>query len=273
MPKRQKSKSKKPTAFKTWTRAHPNITTLLIIISIPVIIAAIVAGVYFTNVALDAIKRQALAATVEKGAVAARVEKEQLFDNSHQHKIDVLRADGVIAQDEKAFSSKLDVCGMGATVQGWVAKDWAQYCMLRYTDILPTTLSREEVISKLSSHIETASLFGQAATGKYMKTCDDLYQLNYSRSLYYYTWAVDVADRSSSCGVPAPESSEAGSIVAGWHEETHTVRTFNASDVDKTKAYIGVFSDNKYYRSDDLGCYGFLFCSPPFELPQSGFRK
>ena len=273
MPRRQKSKSKKQSAFQSWTHAHPGLTTLLILISIPVIIAGIVVAIYFTNVAIDKIERRTLAVSVEKGAIAARAEKEQSADNAHQHKIDVLKITGVIVPDAQTFSSKLDICSLGSTVQGWVAKDWTQYCRFAYADILPTTLSRDEIISKLSSHIETANLFGEAQTERFTKICDDLYQLNHAQSLYYYTWSVDAADRSGSCGVPAPESSVAGSITAGWQDETRTVRTFSASDVDKTKTYIGVFTSTTYYRSEQLGCHGFMFCEPPFEMPQSGFRS
>jgi hypothetical protein len=273
MPKHQKPKAKKQSAFKTWTQTHPGITTLLIIISIPAIIILIIAAVYSTNVALDAIERHTLAVNAEKGAIAARAEKEQSIDNAHQHKIDVLKSLGIVTLEGEAFSSKIDACGLGSTVQGWVAKDWAQYCRLGHTDLLPTTLSRDEIVSRLSSHIETSALFGEVNAGRFTKVCDELYELNHTRSLYYYTWTVGAADRSGSCGVPAPDSSVAGSIAAGWHEEVHTVRTFNAADIDKTKTYIGVFSSNTYYQSEQLGCFGFLFCEPPFELPQSGFRS
>ena len=276
MLKRQKSKSQKQSVFKNWIKVHPIHTLLLLVASIPVIIVLVLLVSFSVNTLLESMQRDKLATTTEKEAIAARAEKEQTFDSAHQYKIDVLKSVGVVSLQDKSYSSKLDICGMAAIEAGWVATDWTQYCTLKYADILPTSLSREEILLRLSSHIEAASLFGEAATGRFVKVCDKLYNLYGAHdrgSLNYYTWDVNADDRSNECFLPTQKNGEFGWIVTDSDSETRTVHSFKTSDVDRSKNYIGVFTDKEYYRSKRLGCYGHIFCEPPFEMPQSGFRK
>lgn len=276
MPKRQKIKSQKQSVLKNWASAHPVSAAIIILLCIPgvlAIIAALIFGIYLLiDTSVESIERRTLATTVEKEAIAKRAEKERIFDNAHQHKIDVLKSAGVISLQDKSYSSKLDICGMAAIEGGWMATDWTQYCTLKYADLLSTSLSREEILSRLSSHSETTSLFGEAATGRFVKVCDKLYNLYGAQdrgSLNYYIWTVDTQDRGDECFLPTQKNGEFGWIITD--SETRIVRSFKTNDVDRSKTYIGVFSDNEYYRSKRLGCYGYLFCESPFEAPKSGF--
>lgn len=274
--KHRKSKSQRKAAFKNWTETHRTATTLLIIVSVPVVIVLIIAIIFLAKITAESLERQTLAIATKNEAITARAAKEQTFNTAHQHKIDILKSAGVVSLQDTTYSSKLDTCGMAAIEAGWVATDWTQYCTLKYADILPTSLSREEILSRLSSHIETASLFGEAATGRFIKVCDELYKLYNTRdrsSLNYYTWGVDAQNRSNECFLPTQKNGEFGRIITDSDSETRVVRSFKTSDVDRSKNYIGVFSDKEYYRSKRLGCYGHIFCEPPFEMPQSGFRQ
>lgn len=276
MPRRQKSKSNKQSAFQTWTSTHPLLTALLILLSsfvgIVLFLAMLIGSYFLVTRSIDSAQRHALATTIEKEVISARAEKESGFDAAHQHKVDVLKSAGIVSEEDQAYSAKFDVCGMASVDRGWVATDWTQYCQFEYADILPTVLSREEIVSRLSSQPETLSLFGEVATGHYVKACGELYELSHRRSLNYYVWSVDSQGNLSKCGLAADKNGNYKSRNTD-SPDIQTERTFRTSNLDTGKFYIGVFSDNEYYRSGRLGCSGNMFCNSPFEKPQSGFSR
>lgn len=203
----------------------------------------------------------------------ARTSQEPIYDKDRFKKIQALHDMGIIGTTTPAYSSKIDACYVTHNDTGWVAANWYQDCYIRYTDLFPIVLSRSNVEQKLESSKDTPNLFGNLETFR-PKNCGALYRNDsYKPTLIYLNWNIENAEKGVNCKIPKQTQDTftvRGPIVLDKELTTKIERSFNVDDIDQTKRYLFVQSDNYYYH-ESLGCGIGILCPSPREKPLTGF--
>ncbi|QQG51202.1 MAG: hypothetical protein HZB75_01715 [Candidatus Saccharibacteria bacterium] len=226
------------------------------------LVAAIICVAFINNAIHDS--------NIKAKVLKSKNESEMLFDESRGLQISALVKAGVLSSSTPDYSSKLDVCYVTHSDQGWVASNWYQDCYIRYVDLFSTLLDRRDVDEKLKK----GRISGTPYDALNKKACDVVYEQGSDSSLSYLNWQVDSAQQAQyNCRVPKPTQNSfttRGPILLDRELVTFSERSFSPEEVDKSKHYIAIESDNFYYH-ESLGCgMGFL-CSSPRERAITGF--
>jgi hypothetical protein len=273
IPTGKKSRSKVAKKNVNKKLSHPIYTTVVIaVISLPVIIAVIIASVYPTGF----IRTMYLKHTLATDTANSRAAHEWAGDVTHQKKIKLLQSLGVIDSTQKSYSEKVDTCELeGISGGGWVYSNWQQKCYFTYIDLLPVAMTREEAAAKLTASLDVLQVFGSPRVKRYasdqLAVCD-YFEKDYRSSLRYFDFSQPEYANGKGCKVNVADMGTPGSVTTDYHGTHRVVRTFSDAEVDRSKAYIEVTTDRSvYYLSDKLGCKP-IMCGSPIEAPVPAFN-
>jgi hypothetical protein len=206
---------------------------------------------------------------VKNAVLKSKNENESAFDKTRESKVTALLKSGITASSSPDYSSKLDICYVTHSDQGWVATNWYQDCYIRYVDLFRTTLDRQDVDVKLND----AQIFGVPYTLN-PRICDIAYEQGRDASVSYLNWQVDPAQQAQyDCRVPKPTQTTftvRGPLVSDSELSIHPERSFSPEAVDKSKHYVAIESDNFYYH-ESLGCGFGIACPSPRAKAITGF--
>ena len=199
---------------------------------------------------------------------SARQASEPDYDTTREMRISKLVDAGVIVNETPNYSRKADICRLAGQQQGWVTKNWAQYCEFKYIDLFETTLTRDELIQRIDAVADSSTLFG-TVYHRYETTttkCDNLYRSSHNSVLSFLDGS---RGNNLQCAF-SPVDQSSGSLE---HQAVNIIRDFDIDDIDRSKSYIQLQS-NEMYFNQKIGCGKSEFmasCSSPIKSPVSGF--
>jgi hypothetical protein len=237
--------------------------TLLLLIFVFIVFAVLL----FTPklLSLFGLKTSRSAELTATAVIAARQAAEGDFESLRSSRISKLIAAGVTLSEVPNYSRKTDTCLLAGQEQGWVVKNWAQYCKFNATDLFETSLTRSELIQKIDATPYASTLFGAADKRPDAKRCDSLYRLSYKPVLSFLEGSPGKVMECTFSTVHLTSD-------AAKHYSIKVIRDFDEYVVDRTKSYIQLQSETMYFNQK-IGCgkRQFMGCESPIELPVSGF--
>jgi len=199
----------------------------------------------------------------------ARSALEGSFDLQQNRRIQTLYDAGVITSPTPTYSAKIDSCFFVPDVVGkFNVTDWKQNCSLRYIDFMETSLTREEILQKLSLNPQVSDLFGIPYIYEHGKDgkCDPIYQVDYSPSLHFQDWS---RNNNLLCKMYEPSSA---SKSHDGNTKINLIRSYDLKDVSTDKSYLLINEETDYF-SKSLGCgaLGLFGCGEPVKEPITDF--
>ena len=197
--------------------------------------------------------------------ISARQANEASYDAARNARILKFVEAGVVLSENPNYSRKSDTCILAGQQQGWVTKNWAQYCSFSYIDLFETNLPRSELIQRIDSLPNSNILFGKAYQRQELIRCDNLY---YSSNGTVVSLLDGSRGNNLQCGFSAVDATG----TAPEHFAVNVIRNFNIHDVDRSKSYIQLEYKMMYFNHK-IGCgkSEFMGCESPIESPVSGF--
>ncbi len=241
----------------------------IILAAISILLLIVVGLVLFFSGTLNTLNVLLNSQSIKNEQRNARVASEANFDLQQSKKIQTLYEAGVINNPTPTYSAKIDSCFFASEIKNkFNTVNWNQKCSLRYVDFMETSLTREEILYKLTLNSNVASLFGEPYPynlGKNEK-CDPIYRVSYSPSLHFQDWS---RGNNLSCQVYNPAS---GSTGYSGKSKVNLIRSYDIKDISTDKSYLFISKDNDYF-SKSLGCgsKGLFGCSKPISEPITDF--
>lgn len=216
------------------------------------------------------ISKQAKAAPQK--IASSRSSTEQTADKRLEQIAKLITHAGIT--DKQIASSKIDVCYVTHSDQGWFAYTYYQDCYLRYVQGYTTKLSKDELKRKLLAQPEAQSLFNKENSNSTTVIDDcELYQKAFTDTtnkgeLIYRP--ANVTNDEYSCKVPNPLQglfSVKGPIVLDDELAIKIYRNYDTTKIDNSSNQFW-FTFDEYYYHEDLGCNaGGIFCDNPRPKP------
>lgn len=257
------SKRRSKSKARRWSSRQYSAMTivLLILVFILCIFGYVVISKYIKN------------ANARNNVIAARQNKEPEFDQARDYRLAVLSSAGLLDKKVADYSSKVDVCYITHSSQGWMAANWYQECYVRYVDLFSTSLNRDDVSEKLHSATKAKKI--PANDIDYLTGgCGVIYSNN-DGALGVSHLKLNTTNEQSKTNIDEcqlPDQLQGPFRVGVFLDEQLSKKTLRSfKDIDRSKNYILLESDNDYY-DEDLGCaWGMFFCNSPRMSPITGF--
>ncbi|HEX7483985.1 MAG TPA: hypothetical protein VF281_02430 [Candidatus Saccharimonadales bacterium] len=203
---------------------------------------------------------------IRQQMTSARKTLEPKFDIEQEERLETLYRAGVISSPIPTHSAKIDKCTLySKTKEKFTTINWTQHCTIRYADVLETSLTRDQILEKLTADNDTSQIFGQPTTytASLGATCDNLYyDERHTSTLNFLDWS---RGNNLRCQLynPSTELSTA-----------NVLHTYNSADVIREKSYLTVTKDNEYFVAS-LGCgkKDLFGCEKPTQDPITDFTK
>lgn len=176
--------------------------------------------------------------------------------------------------DKQIASSKIDICYVTHTDQGWTVSSYYQDCYLRYIQGYTTKLSKDELKQKLLAQQEAQTLFNEEyrSLAAVLDECELYHEaLTFTPSKGELTYRpANVTDEEYSCKVPNPLRglwSVRGPFIIDDALAAKIYRTYDITRIDNSTNQFWLSFDEHYYH-EDLGCIiGGIFCGNPRPTP------
>ena len=216
--------------------------------------------------ALSSLRMTLISGSIRQQMTEARQARQPQFDKEQRRRVEALKQAGVTSSGT-ALSTKTDSCSLGSRQeQKWTTVEWGQSCSLNYSDIIETSLTREQILEKLASANNAAQAIGTPSNlpPETHGRCDAIYHdTSHVPVLYFIDWS---RGNNLKCDLQTPAKDRAG---------LHVINAYDTSLVTKDKSYLKIIKSNPYFTVS-LGCgkQKLLFgCEQPSEHPITDFDK
>lgn len=237
------------------THQKPARRKLFIVVMVVAVVIVLLPIIFFVQRSVST--RLATRAAHDKVA-AARADAERTLDQALSDKIALLKRAGVV--DAAIASSKIDKCRTTSEDRGWIPQNWRQDCSLHYAEGFTTSLSREQVISRLQADPDTEALFGEAYTPRSTRgqpTCS-IFRKDRQDNLIFRP--ARTTSMHSTCEVPEDDRARSREAIQAFRE-------FDPKAIDDSQNQVWVVFQENYYQ-ENLGCGGIpIWCSNPRSEP------
>lgn len=222
----------------------------------------------------------------EQAVTAFRERHDQTGGIARLKTINTLREAGVILADDEHvnYASRFDTCFLAGVSAGWIYTSWDQKCNMRYVDIFETSLSLNDIQSRLRQKnvkVEDPTDEYESYARDSACTPKTLRIGEISATIVYVpAGKFESSEGKNSAGqlcMPPYQTmgatSDTQTIVEGSNYSiTQKYYAFKEADIDFSKAYVYTVREDTYY-TEKLGCTGFIFCDSPREKPITGFKE
>lgn len=223
---------------------------------------------YATFVFIDGYRKGQIA---KDNVVLGRESAESYVDGKVDEAIDTLQKSGVVI--DRLGSSKVDVCYID--YRGKSPDSWYQDCYLRYVEGFSTSLTIDEVRSKLLSNPRSISIFGNDSS-KMQTNPDYLYCTLFDRFNHTDDYRTELQMIPANtkggygeCEIPdllQSYGSVKGHIKLSDELSVKEYNTFDSSSIDNSQNQIWLMF-NKHYYHEELGCVKTIVCTKPRSKP------
>lgn len=162
------------------------------------------------------------------------------------------------------YNSAADICYIDHQDMGWFTRNWYEQCYLHFVSGFTTSLSRDEVMQKISENPTLSSYFSRILSPKGLgssvgKDCV-LLDSNNGAEIIYIPANYQPGRRDYKCTIDLTKGSDSGALST--KPSVKIYYSFDRNTVDSTRNQVWLIYD-EYYYNQDLGCSMKPLCLQP----------